>query len=227
MEVSTLTFVTSVRTRSKSDRTRARIIAAAGPLFAAEGFDAVATQRISDAAGIAAGTLFRYAATKGELLLMVLNDRFAEAIDTGIRDAATEASGIDALYALAAPVVDSAATHAETTAQYQSALFYGPSGEAHRDRGRELVKKWRSEAARLLGAAVGVEPDREDVGGAADALLAVMSMTVADLTQARRHAGLRGQFGVILAGLSVVVRASRAPTTNEAVPEQDVNERIQ
>ncbi|MGP3708967.1 helix-turn-helix domain-containing protein [Gordonia paraffinivorans] len=38
------------------------------------GFSAVTTQEVSARAGVAAGTLFRYAATKSELLLMVYNE---------------------------------------------------------------------------------------------------------------------------------------------------------
>jgi AcrR family transcriptional regulator len=53
-----------------------RIFAAATVLFDEHGFEAVTTQQISDRADVAAGTLFRYASTRGELLLMVYNAQF-------------------------------------------------------------------------------------------------------------------------------------------------------
>ena len=50
-----------------------RITAAAGELFAEHGVDEVTTQQIADKADIGTGTLFLYAKTKGELLLLVQN----------------------------------------------------------------------------------------------------------------------------------------------------------
>lgn len=56
------------------DAKRARICGAAATLLAEHGYAGVTTQAVSDAADVAAGTLFRYAATKADLLLMVYND---------------------------------------------------------------------------------------------------------------------------------------------------------
>lgn len=50
-----------------------RITAAARELFAERGVDEVTTQEIADKADIGTGTLFLYAKTKGELLLLVQN----------------------------------------------------------------------------------------------------------------------------------------------------------
>ena len=60
----------SRRDRNMRDK-RDRIFRAAAELFAERGFAAVTTQEVSDRADVAAGTLFRYAATKSELLLMI------------------------------------------------------------------------------------------------------------------------------------------------------------
>ena len=59
-----------------------RITAAARELFAERGVDEVTTQEIADKADIGAGTLFLYAKTKGELLLLVQNSTYAEALCT-------------------------------------------------------------------------------------------------------------------------------------------------
>ena len=65
------------------DAKRARIQEAARELFWRDGYAGVTTQAVSDRADVAAGTLFRYAATKADLLLMVYNLEFAEAIAAG------------------------------------------------------------------------------------------------------------------------------------------------
>lgn len=187
--------------RSKTERTRARILHAARELFANEHYDAVTTQRVSHAAGIAAGTLFRYASTKGELLLMVLNDRFAEAIDEGIHDASAAPDAEGALWALARPVLEFAGAQGENTAHYQMALLYGPSGEPYRDRGRELVGAWRDAAAERLSATLGVPEGDPRLATAAEAAFAVLTLAVADLTQARRRDDLREQLGLIARGI--------------------------
>jgi AcrR family transcriptional regulator len=46
-------------------------MAAARELFAERGVSGVTTQQIADRADVAIGTLYRYAATKAELLIMV------------------------------------------------------------------------------------------------------------------------------------------------------------
>ena len=48
-----------------------RITAAASQLLAEHGIEDVTTQQIADKADIGTGTLFLYAKTKGELLLLV------------------------------------------------------------------------------------------------------------------------------------------------------------
>jgi AcrR family transcriptional regulator len=58
-------------------------MAATRELFALHGVGGVITQQIADHADIAIGTLYLYAATKAELLIMVQNQKFATAIDAG------------------------------------------------------------------------------------------------------------------------------------------------
>ena len=58
-----------------------RIIAAASELFAAHGVDEVTTGQIADAADVGAGTLFLYAKTKGELLLLVQNAHYRQSLE--------------------------------------------------------------------------------------------------------------------------------------------------
>jgi AcrR family transcriptional regulator len=67
------------RERNKQEKRR-RILAAAGRLFRRKGFAGTTTQEIATAAGIAAGTLFLYARSKEDLLLLVFMDEMQEVI---------------------------------------------------------------------------------------------------------------------------------------------------
>jgi len=71
------------RERQKTAR-RQRIMIAARQTFGRQGYDEATTAEIAKAAGVGAGTLFRYVADKHELLLMVVNDDLAAVTDAGI-----------------------------------------------------------------------------------------------------------------------------------------------
>lgn len=76
--------------RAKQDK-RDRSMAAARELFAEHGVGEVTTQQVADRADAAIDTLYPYASTKAELLIMVQNQRFAGATDTGLAAAAVTA----------------------------------------------------------------------------------------------------------------------------------------
>jgi AcrR family transcriptional regulator len=63
----------SRRDRNKEDK-RLRIQAAAMRLFRQRGYEATTTKAIADAAGVAAGTVFLYAADKADLLVLAMHD---------------------------------------------------------------------------------------------------------------------------------------------------------
>lgn len=65
------------RERNKLEK-RARIVAAARRLFAEKGFTATTTLEIAEAADIGTGTLFLYARSKEDLLIMVFQDEMIE-----------------------------------------------------------------------------------------------------------------------------------------------------
>ena len=60
---------------------RGRIIAAARALFTHKGFDATTSQEIADAAGVGSGTVFTYAKTKDDLLILVFHDEMMEIVE--------------------------------------------------------------------------------------------------------------------------------------------------
>ena len=60
---------------------RGRIIAAARALFTHKGFEATTTQEIAEAASVAAGTVFTYARTKEDLLILVFHDEMMDVVE--------------------------------------------------------------------------------------------------------------------------------------------------
>lgn len=84
------------RERNKQEKRR-RILAAAGRLFRRKGFAATTTQEIATAAGIAAGTLFLYARSKEDLLLLVFMDEMQEVIGRAFATVPAEAPLVDRL----------------------------------------------------------------------------------------------------------------------------------
>ena len=72
-------------TAEKKQETERRIVQCARKLFNKKGFERTTTRDIAQAAGIAAGTMFNYFATKEALAMTIVN----EALD----DAATESEG--------------------------------------------------------------------------------------------------------------------------------------
>src|ERR1035437_7110529 len=79
------------RRERSMDNKRMRIFEAAAALFNERGYDAVGTLEIAERADVAAGTVFRYASSKAELLLMVYNRELRDAIDVGARAAVAHA----------------------------------------------------------------------------------------------------------------------------------------
>jgi AcrR family transcriptional regulator len=72
---------------------RGRIIAAARALFTHKGFEATTTLEIAEAAGVAGGTIFTYARTKDDLLILVFHDEMMEIVERA-HDAARGADGL-------------------------------------------------------------------------------------------------------------------------------------
>ena len=187
---------------------QSRIVAAASALFEERGFAAVTTQQISERADVAAGTLFRYAATKGEILLMVYNERYRAAIDEGSTRAA-DASGADAVTAFVSPVIAWAQQHPENSTAYQRELMFAPAGERFRDEGLALVTEFEDRIAGILYA----EHPALERGAtvAARAIFAVVHVAIARLAfhphTADDAAQLRQQIDQIITGFRAETRA--------------------
>ena len=146
------------RERNKQEKLD-RIIAAASTLFAERGVDDVTTQEVAEAADIGAGTLFFYARNKGELLLMVQNALYAEALRVG-RDAAESLTDpVDALLAIAEPVIHCNRAQVENGRTYLREMVFGDPTEPHHAKALEIAAETEQLMAetisRTMGAPIG------------------------------------------------------------------------
>ena len=121
------------RERNKQNKLE-RITAAAGELFAAHGVDEVTTQQIADKADIGTGTLFLYAKTKGELLLLVQNSIYVDALAKGRAAAEGIPDALDAVMAIVRPVVECNRAQIDNGRTYLREIVFGdPEEPYHRD----------------------------------------------------------------------------------------------
>jgi AcrR family transcriptional regulator len=115
------------RERKKQD-THRRIFDAAEGLFTRKGYAAVTTQEIADAADVGTGTLFRYASTKAELLIMVMNEGLRLGAAHGLAIAERGGSPAEAIVGLIHPLVRAALTHPENTSAFHREVLFGVDG---------------------------------------------------------------------------------------------------
>ncbi|WP_236567497.1 TetR/AcrR family transcriptional regulator [Nocardia sp. CY41] len=187
---------------------RERIAAAAAQLFEERGFLAVTTQEISERADVAAGTLFRYAASKSELLLMVYNEEFRRAVAAGRERAAVSDDVADAVTRLVLPVVERAVERPENSAVYQRELLFGAATDVHRSVGLALIAELEAAIADRLtaeAAARGLPADEDRARLASGSVFAVTHLAIARLSTGA-HPGhdmtedLRAQITQIVTG---------------------------
>ena len=118
------------RERNKQDKLD-RITAAARELFGQCGVDEVTTQQIADKADIGTGTLFLYAKTKSELLLLVQNSSYAGAIREGAAAAERTDDVLDAVIAIVRPIVECNRKQIDNGRTYLREVIFGDPEEPH------------------------------------------------------------------------------------------------
>ena len=119
------------RERNKQEKLD-RITAAARELFAEHGIDEVTTQQIADKADIGTGTLFLYAKTKGDLLLLAQNATYADALAKGKVAAEAAPDTLDAVMAIVRPVVECNRKQIDNGRTYLREMVFGDPEEPHR-----------------------------------------------------------------------------------------------
>ncbi|MGG7462893.1 TetR/AcrR family transcriptional regulator [Plantibacter sp. YIM 135347] len=195
------------RDRNMRDK-RERIFNAAAELFAERGFAAVSTQQVSERADVAAGTLFRYASSKGELLLMVYNDEFREALDIGEARAAEQTDVVESIVQMVLPIIDRVQVNPENSQVYQRELIFGPATEQFRADGLAIVAQLEARiASRLLDEARKRNPEADERRAAlassgvfAIVHLAVVRSSMGTASDTDPVEDLRIQVGQIVAG---------------------------
>ncbi|WP_312169753.1 helix-turn-helix domain-containing protein [Microbacterium sp.] len=156
------------RERNKLDKLE-RITAAAEALFAERGVDDVTTQEIADRADIGTGTLFLYAKTKGELLLLVQNSTYADALERG-RAAAAEADGVLAgVLAVIRPVVECNRKQVDNGRTYLREIVFGDPEEPHHREALSLTVQTEELVAEVIAR------ETEKTGDEARALARIVS----------------------------------------------------
>ncbi|MDR6981088.1 AcrR family transcriptional regulator [Streptomyces sp. 3330] len=137
------------RERNKQEKLD-RIVAAASELFAEHGVDEVTTQQIADQADIGTGTLFLYAKTKGELLLLVQNTKYLEALEQGRADAEAIPGALDAVLAIVRPIVECNRVQIDNGRTYLREMVFGDPEEPRHGAALAIVAQTEEAVAAVL-----------------------------------------------------------------------------
>ena len=164
------------RERNKQDKLQ-RITAAARELFAEHGVDVVTTQQIADKADIGTGTLFLYAKNKGELLLLVQNSGYVDALAEGRAAAEGVADPLDAVIAIIRPVVECNRVQIDNGRTYLREIVFGDPEEPHHREALTLTVQTEEAIAAVLGRDRRTSP--EDAATLAHVVSAIMFVSMA------------------------------------------------
>ncbi|MET3565047.1 AcrR family transcriptional regulator [Leifsonia sp. 563] len=186
------------RERNKQEKLD-RIIAAAGALFAERGVDEVTTQEVAAAADIGAGTLFFYARTKGELLLMVQNALYADALEEGREAAQALDDPVDAVLAIADPIIHCNRAQVDNGRTYLREMVFGDPTEPHHAKALEIVAQTEQAMAETIARTAGGVGDPAVVAHIVSAILFIaMSASPAGTSVEAIREDVRRQLGALL-----------------------------
>jgi AcrR family transcriptional regulator len=165
------------RERNKQDKL-ARITAAACKLIAEQGIGAVTTLQVAEAADVATGTLFLYAKTKGELLLLAQNSEYERALELGkVAASRNDRNVVDAVVALWRPIIDCNRVHVENGRAYLKEVVFGETSGPNRLQALALMGETEAETANLICKISGISIDeaRERAKGVSAFMLLLLS----------------------------------------------------
>ena len=161
-----------------------RITAAAAELFSEHGVDDVTTQQIADKADIGTGTLFLYAKTKGELLLLVQNAGYADALEEGKAAAERIRNALGAVMAIVRPVVECNRTQVDNGRTYLREMVFGDPEEPHHRDALALAIQTEEAIAAVLRRDDRIRP--RDAATLAHIVSAIMFLSMAATTNIAR-----------------------------------------
>lgn len=188
------------RERNKQEKLE-RITQAASDLFSRHGVDEVTTQQIAEAADVGAGTLFLYARTKGELLLLAQNDAYARSLDEGIRASSSASTALDAVIAVLEPIVHCNRAQVENGRTYLREMAFGDATEPHHAEALAIVARTEEAVAEIVARLTSATPS--DAAAFAHVVSAVMMLAMSSAVDESVPddeivAGVRRQLAVIL-----------------------------
>ncbi|WP_235586604.1 TetR/AcrR family transcriptional regulator [Kocuria rhizophila] len=204
---------------------RARILAAARALVSEKGYAQMSMSEVAARADVAAGTVFQYAATKAELLMMVTENIWADHVNEAL-DATpgpaqrSPAAVVDAIMDSLDPIFDMAVHWPETTVWIAREILFGED-LPHRREVLVLVEKLEDHIARMLA---GCRPAASDADAAPLDVGARMIVTsgLAELNRARQG---RAELDLVLERMREIVAlvaagvgTAHAPAHDAAVP---------
>lgn len=164
------------RERNKQDKLD-RITAAARELFSKHGVDDVTTQQVADKADIGTGTLFLYAKTKAELLLLVQNSSYADALVEGKAAAGAIPDVFEAVMAIVRPVVECNRKQIDNGRTYLREIVFGDPEEPHHRDALALTVQTEDAIADVLRRDPRIEP--KDAATLAHMVSAIMFLSMA------------------------------------------------
>ncbi|PPL17966.1 TetR/AcrR family transcriptional regulator [Microterricola pindariensis] len=188
------------RERNKQEKLD-RITTAARELFAERGVDDVTTQEIADKADVGAGTVFVYAKSKGELLLLVQNAGYAKALEEGASAAEALSDPLEAVMSIVRPVVECNRTQIENGRSYLREIVFGDPEEPHHRDALALTIQTEEAIAAVLRRDRRVEPGR--AAALAHVVSAIMFLSLASTFNSQATvddivAEIRGQVQALL-----------------------------
>ncbi|PSK96752.1 TetR family transcriptional regulator [Murinocardiopsis flavida] len=190
------------RERNKQQKLE-RITAAASELFAEYGVDEVTTQQIAERADIGTGTLFLYAKSKGELLLLVQNTHYSESLERGTRDAEGITDTLDAVMAIVRPIVECNRTQIENGRTYLREMVFGDPEEPRHNDALMITARTESAIAAVIGRDARI--DEHEAATLAHIVSAIMFVSMAASVNLAASVediamDIRGQIAVMLPG---------------------------
>jgi AcrR family transcriptional regulator len=195
------------RARNKADKQQ-RIFEAASELFTGQGYSAVTTQMVADRADVGTGTLFRYATSKPELLMMVMNEQIRLDTSEGVAAASSGDSPTDAILALLAPHLRLCLAFPENTAVYQREILFGTERGQYLTEGLARISELEDAIGDILTRFARTRRVRDgvDLRGAARTTFSTMHMELIRVSLGREgaqtlSATLRAHVDVLLYGL--------------------------
>ncbi|HEY5472456.1 MAG TPA: helix-turn-helix domain-containing protein [Candidatus Limnocylindrales bacterium] len=195
------------RARNKRDKQQ-RIFDAASELFAKQGYSSVTTQMVADRADVGTGTLFRYASSKAELLMMVMNEQMRLHTREGVASSLAGTTPADAIMALLAPQIQLSLAFPENTAVYQREILFCTEHGKYRAEALARISELEDAIGDILARFARTRRVRDDVDlhGAARTAFSMLHMELIRVSLGREDpqtltATLRSHIDVLLYGV--------------------------